>query len=108
MNEKLKRKMKTYGPILLGVVGVIVGTAVALHYRNELVKHTAIEPGKWPVIPVNPQVFEEVKNGATLKYREFWVHDGNTSDVYSQCTTLEDFPEEANAEMRELKKKEKA
>lgn len=109
MNEKLKAKLeqakglaKKHAPeiisVALGVVGAI-GWGLAGHYKNELDKLQTVDPNAWPTIEVPPNVMKDVRNGATMKYREAQIG----SSWYAQSTSLDDFPDQANAEWKRFK-----
>lgn len=108
MNEKMKNKLsrlkgtaKKYVPAALGIVGTVVATTIAIHYRRELIKWKTVYPDEWPSIEVHPELMKDVENGATLKFRRFKTPSGR---IYCQFTTLEDFDDEANAKADEMMK----
>jgi hypothetical protein len=99
MNEKLKAKVskfkilaKKHGPAVLGGIGTIVATAVAVHYRNRVIRYETVDPDAWPTFEVHPDVYTDVvEHGATMKLRMFT----NGDREYVQHTTLDEFPAEA-------------
>lgn len=109
MNEKLKSKLskfkilaKKHGPAVLGAIGTIVATEVALHYRNKVVRYETVDPDEWPSVEISPGVMKDVEEGATLKLRMFETEDYRT---YTQFTTLDEFPAEADEEYNKRIKK---
>lgn len=99
MNEKLKSKLskfkilaKKHGPAVLGGIGTVVATAVAVHYRNKVVRYETVDPDEWPSIEISPGAMDRIEKGATLKLRKFKVAPNHT---YVQFTTDGEFPPEA-------------
>lgn len=101
MNEKLKAKLeqtkafaKKHGPAVLGAVGTVVATAVAVHFRNEsrawqdeLDKRLHNADG-WRFLEIPPRTMEDVENGKTLHYRQ--TGDPRGDRLYVQYSTLLD------------------
>jgi hypothetical protein len=91
---EIKSKVKEHAPVILGVVGTIVATSAALYYRNQLAKvDEPVDPDAWVSIKIHPRLMENVRNGATLKYRQKNI---GPDDIYIQQTTKDDFSEEMN------------
>lgn len=92
MNEKLKTKIeqlkiqaKKHGPAVLGVVGTVIATVVAVHYKNEIDRliQTDDDLG-WTNIPVPRDMVESLEDGHTLHYRRVRVDNKNH---FTQCST---------------------
>jgi len=94
------RQIRNHIPAVVGIVGTIVATAVAMHYKNELQK---IGDRDWSSIPLPPEVMMAIESGETMLYRHIRVSD---SDVYAQyCTNRSEFTDDANKRYNEMKEK---
>lgn len=97
---RLKRA-KRHIPAIVGGMTTIAAAVLAEYYHRRVVYLETIDPDAWPTIEVTPNCMKDVKNGATLMYREFSV---GPNSFYSQMTTLDEFPDEANEEFDKYKK----
>lgn len=99
--NKLKLLAKKHGPAVLGAVGTVVASAVAVHFRNELVKLQTIDPDDWPVIEVHPELMKEIREGAVFMYREAKFGE---NQYLGQSTTMDEgFNEDANRQFKTFK-----
>lgn len=92
--QKLKKHIPT---IVTGAIA-IASTCVAVYYRNRVTTLENIDK-EYAWIGVSHQFHKEVLNGAVLKYRA----SESDAGYYSQATTLENFPEEANKAFEKFK-----
>lgn len=108
---KIKNKLAPHATKIAAAVS-IVAVAAAVYYRNKFVEadeELAIwEKGEpvegdssdWPSITIGPKALKDIRNGATLLYREASWGDR----YYSQQSTVGDFSEQANEDFERFKK----
>lgn len=79
------RQMKKHIPAIVGAVGTIAATAVAVHYKNEFDRTNQIdEDYDMASIKVPMDVMKFLEDGQTLHYRHVLLGD---NDCYAQYST---------------------
>lgn len=99
--DVLKMKLRQLGrhiPAIVGAIGTIAATAIAVKYKNELEWQKSLHEGDWPCVEVTPNCFEDFEKGATLQLRAYSPEPYRT---FIQMTTREGgFPEVADEQYK--------
>lgn len=83
-------------PPILGIIVPVVSIGVAIAFTDPPEPYSDEEDSDtWPTIKIHPDAMRNVKNGATLQYREYAV---SPSHHVSQMTTQPTWSEELDAE----------
>jgi len=97
--DQIKAKLKKHAPeIIIGAVTVAgtVGWIIAGVYAGKVRDLETVDENAWPMIEITPGNMKDIREGATLLYREFKT--GPTSWVAQSSTHDNGFPPEADEE----------
>jgi len=101
--ERAKAKIKQHAPELI-IAGLTVfgaaGWIVAGLKEQRIRDLETVDPDAWPLIKIPPRAYEDVENGATLKYRQY-REDDNT--LVHQMTTAKEFSAVADREFHKYR-----